>query len=51
MVPLRLEGNVSEAITRGDAYMETIVCPFVRNVFDGALRGSMALSSLSTKVL
>lgn len=39
VVPLRLKGTVSEAITRGDAYMETIVCPFVRNVFDAAVKG------------
>ncbi|OPY59266.1 MAG: Benzoyl-CoA reductase subunit C [Syntrophorhabdaceae bacterium PtaU1.Bin034] len=39
VVPLRLKGNVSEAITRGDAFMETIVCPFVRNVFDAAVKG------------
>jgi bzd-type benzoyl-CoA reductase N subunit len=39
VVPLRLKGNVSEAITKGDAYMETIVCPFVRNVFDLAVKG------------
>jgi bzd-type benzoyl-CoA reductase N subunit len=39
VVPLRLKGNVSEAITKGDAYMETIVCPFVRNVFDAAVKG------------
>jgi benzoyl-CoA reductase subunit C len=39
VVPFRLKGNVSEAITKGDAYMETIVCPFVRNVFDSALKG------------
>jgi benzoyl-CoA reductase subunit C len=38
-VPFRLKGNVSEAITKGDAYMETIVCPFVRNVFDAAIKG------------
>lgn len=38
-LPLRLKGNVSEAITKGDAYMETIVCPFVRNVFDAAVKG------------
>ncbi len=38
-VPFRLKGNVSEAITRGDAFMETIVCPFVRNVFDAAIKG------------
>jgi len=39
MVPLRLKGNISEAITKADAHMETIVCPFVRNVFDAALKG------------
>lgn len=39
IVPLRLKGNVSEAITKADAHMETIVCPFVRNVFDTALKG------------
>jgi len=39
VVPFRLKGNVSEAITKGDAYMETIVCPFIRNVFDAALKG------------
>jgi bcr-type benzoyl-CoA reductase subunit C len=39
VVPFRLKGNVSEAITKGDAYMETIVCPFIRNVFDTALKG------------
>jgi benzoyl-CoA reductase subunit C len=38
-VPIRLKGNVSEAITKADAYMETMVCPFVRNVFDAALKG------------
>lgn len=39
IVPFRLKGNVSEAITKGDAFMETIVCPFVRNVFDAAIKG------------
>jgi bcr-type benzoyl-CoA reductase subunit C len=39
VVPFRLKGNVSEAITKGDAFMETIVCPFVRNVFDAAIKG------------
>lgn len=38
-VPLRLKGNVSEPITRADAHMETIACPFIRNVFDSALKG------------
>ena len=39
VVPFRLKGNVSEPITKADAHMETIVCPFVRNVFDAALKG------------
>jgi benzoyl-CoA reductase/2-hydroxyglutaryl-CoA dehydratase subunit BcrC/BadD/HgdB len=39
VVPIRLKGNVSEAITKADTHMETIVCPFVRNVFDAALKG------------
>jgi len=42
VVPVRLIGNVSEPITKGDAYMETIVCPFVRNVFDAAVKGKYA---------
>jgi benzoyl-CoA reductase/2-hydroxyglutaryl-CoA dehydratase subunit BcrC/BadD/HgdB len=40
VVPVCLKGNVSEAITRADAHMETIICPFVRNVFDAALKGN-----------
>jgi benzoyl-CoA reductase/2-hydroxyglutaryl-CoA dehydratase subunit BcrC/BadD/HgdB len=39
VVPLRLKGDVTEPITRADAHMETIVCPFIRNVFDSALKG------------
>ena len=39
VVPVRLKGNVSEAVTKADAYMETMICPFVRNVFDAALKG------------
>ncbi len=39
VVPLRLKGNVSEPVTKADAYMETMVCPFVRNTFDTALKG------------
>lgn len=38
-VPLRIKGNVDEPITKADTKMETIVCPFVRNVFDSALKG------------
>jgi benzoyl-CoA reductase subunit C len=39
VVPIRLKGNASEAVTKADAYMETMICPFVRNVFDAALKG------------
>ncbi len=39
VTPFRLKGFASEAITKADAHMETIVCPFVRNVFDSALKG------------
>jgi bcr-type benzoyl-CoA reductase subunit C len=38
-VPLRLRGFSSDPVTKADAHMETIVCPFVRNVFDAALKG------------
>jgi len=37
--PVRLKGYSSDGITKADAHMETIVCPFVRNVFDAALKG------------
>lgn len=40
VVPVRLKGNVAGAITKADAHMETMVCPFVRNVFDAALKGT-----------
>jgi len=39
VVPLRLKGFADDSITKADAYMETIVCPFVRNVFDAVLKG------------
>jgi benzoyl-CoA reductase subunit C len=42
VVPVRLKGNVSEAVTKADAYMETMICPFVRNAFDAALKGKYA---------
>ncbi len=42
VVPVRLKGNVSEPVTKADAYMETMICPFVRNAFDAALKGRYA---------
>jgi len=33
-IPFRLRGNVHEPITKGDALLETIVCPYYRSVFD-----------------
>jgi len=38
-IPVRMKGSVDESVTKADTQMETIVCPFVRNVFDSALRG------------
>jgi benzoyl-CoA reductase subunit C len=40
LLPLRLKGYATEPITRADAHMETIVCPFVRNVYDATLKGT-----------
>jgi benzoyl-CoA reductase/2-hydroxyglutaryl-CoA dehydratase subunit BcrC/BadD/HgdB len=42
VVPIRLKGSVSDPITKADAYMETIVCPFIRNVFDSTLKGKFS---------
>ena len=39
VIPLRLKGNAGEPTTKADRCMETIVCPFVRSVFDSALKG------------
>ncbi len=39
LIPIRIKGDVNEPITKADTRMETIVCPFVRNVFDSALKG------------
>ena len=39
VVPFRLKGFANEPVTKADAHMETIVCPFVRNVFDSVLKG------------
>jgi benzoyl-CoA reductase subunit C len=46
VVPIRLKGSISEPVTKADAYMETIVCPFVRSVFDGVLKGRYELDGM-----
>ena len=38
-VPYRIMGNVREPITRADAHLETIMCPFVRSCFDIGIKG------------
>jgi benzoyl-CoA reductase subunit C len=38
-IPIRMKGEINEPITKANTRMETIVCPFVRNVFDAALKG------------
>jgi bcr-type benzoyl-CoA reductase subunit C len=38
-IPFRVRGNVREPITKGDALLETIVCPFIRSCFDLSVKG------------
>ncbi len=38
LVPYRISGRVREPITQADAYLETIMCPFIRSSFDMALK-------------
>jgi len=38
-IPFRLRGDVHEPITKGDALLETIVCPYYRSVFDVSVKG------------
>lgn len=39
MVPFRITGSVKEPITLADAYLETIMCPYIRSSLDMALKG------------
>lgn len=39
LVPYRIMGNMREPITQADAYLETIMCPFIRSCFDIAMKG------------
>ena len=39
LVPIRILGSVKEPITRADAHLETIACPYVRSCLDIALKG------------
>lgn len=39
-VPYRVFGEMDEAITKADAYLPTVVCPFLRSAFDLGLKGS-----------
>ena len=38
-IPFRVRGDIYEPITKGDALLETIVCPYYRSVFDLAVKG------------
>lgn len=40
MVPYRITGSVREPLTQVDAYLETIMCPYIRSSFDLALKGN-----------
>jgi bzd-type benzoyl-CoA reductase N subunit len=39
LFPYRITGDAHEQITRGDAYLETIMCPYLRSCFDLAVKG------------
>lgn len=39
LVPFRIQGSTREPISLADAYLESIMCPFMRSCFDRALRG------------
>lgn len=38
-VPYRIKGDMTKSVTKADAYIETIYCPFVRSAFDIAIQG------------
>jgi len=38
-VPYRVFGDMDEPITKADAYLPTVVCPFLRSAFDLGLKG------------
>jgi benzoyl-CoA reductase/2-hydroxyglutaryl-CoA dehydratase subunit BcrC/BadD/HgdB len=38
-IPFRVRGNVHEPITKGNALLETIVCPYYRSIFDLSVKG------------
>ncbi len=39
-VPFRVRGNIHVPITKGDSFLETIVCPYYRSCFDLSVKGS-----------
>ncbi len=39
LVPYRIFGNMREPITKADACLSTVVCPFIRSFLDLALKG------------
>lgn len=39
MIPYRITGQVREPVTLADAYIETVVCPYMRSCFDMAMKG------------
>jgi bzd-type benzoyl-CoA reductase N subunit len=40
LVPYRIRGDIRQPVTRADEYVEPYGCPFVRNTFDLAVKGS-----------
>jgi benzoyl-CoA reductase subunit C len=39
LVPFRIFGDMRETVTKADAYLPAVVCPFLRSLLDVALKG------------
>jgi len=42
IVPYRMMGDAQEPITEADVHLETMVCSFIRSVFDMTLKGALS---------
>lgn len=40
LVPYRIQGTMRDPITQADAYLESIMCPYMRSCFDQGLKGA-----------
>ena len=47
LVPYRILGDMREPITKADAYMATVVCPFLRSLLEGIERSAIVRIDLA----